>query len=109
MGLCCQGIVSTEYLAKFGQALAPFHGVPEMFDRLQQRAYELNPKVEVEFYLITCGMVEVAHHNCIAPNFKAMWGCEFHYGTDGGIEFTGGMGAGVKHDPKSAGCKPGTC
>jgi len=79
--------ITQEYFARFGQALAPFDGVPEMFDRLRQRAYELNPKVAVEFYLITCGMVEIARHNCIAPNFKAMWGCEFHYGTDGGIEF----------------------
>jgi hypothetical protein len=58
-----------------------------MFDHLQKRAKEINPKVEVEFYLITCGMVEIARHNCIAPYFKAMWGCEFHYGKDSGIEF----------------------
>lgn len=69
--------------ATFGQQLAPFEGVPEMFDRLRQRAYKLNP--EVEFYLITCGMVEIARHNCIAAFFKAMWGCEFHYGEDGGV------------------------
>ncbi|WP_017314151.1 HAD family hydrolase [Mastigocladopsis repens] len=79
--------ITQEYITKFGQQLVPFDGVPEMFDHLQQRARELNPKVEVEFYLITCGMVEIARHNCIAPNFKAMWGCEFHYGKDGGIEF----------------------
>ncbi|MBD2773711.1 HAD family hydrolase [Iningainema tapete] len=79
--------ITQEYLARFGQELAPIDGVPSMFDRLHQSAYELNPKVEVEFYLITCGMVEIARHNCIAPKFKAMWGCEFHYGKDGGIEF----------------------
>ncbi|MCC5603904.1 HAD family hydrolase [Nostoc favosum] len=79
--------ITQEYIAKFGQELAPFDGVNKMFDHLQQRAHELNPKVEVEFYLITCGMVEIARHNCIAPNFKAMWGCEFSYGDRNGIEF----------------------
>lgn len=79
--------ITQEYLVWFGQQLAPFDGVSKMFDRLRQLAYQLNPKVEVEFYLITCGMVEIARHNCIAPNFKAMWGCEFHYGKEGGIEF----------------------
>jgi haloacid dehalogenase-like hydrolase len=79
--------ITQEYIAKFGQELAPFDGVTEMFDHLRQCAYELNAKVEVEFYLITCGMVEIARHNCIAPNFKAMWGCEFSYGENGGIEF----------------------
>ncbi|MFB2769987.1 HAD family hydrolase [Pelatocladus sp. BLCC-F211] len=79
--------ITQEYLAKFGQELAPFDGVPKIFDRLQQRTHELNPKVELEFYLITCGMVEIARHNCIAPHFKAMWGCEFSYSDRNGIEF----------------------
>lgn len=79
--------ITKDSLTKFGQELAPFEGVTEMFDRLRQRAHELNPDVELEFYLITCGMVEIARHNCIAPYFKAMWGCEFHYGEDGGVEF----------------------
>lgn len=79
--------ITQEYIAKFGQELTPFDGVTQMFDHLRQRAHELNPKVEVEFYLITSGMVEIARHNCIAPNFKAMWGCEFYYGEHGGIEF----------------------
>ena len=79
--------ITQEYLTKFGQELAPNDCVTEMFDRLRQRAHELNPKVEVEFYLITCGMVEIARHTCIAHNFKSMWGCEFHYNENGEIEF----------------------
>jgi phosphoglycolate phosphatase-like HAD superfamily hydrolase len=79
--------ITQEYIAEFGQNLAPFDGVTQMFDCLRKSAYKRNPKVEVEFYLITCGMVEVARHNCIAPYFKAMWGCEFSYGEHGGIEF----------------------
>ncbi|MUL39513.1 HAD family hydrolase [Gloeocapsopsis dulcis] len=79
--------ITKEYIASFGEQLQPFDGVTQMFDRLRQSAYQINPQVEIEFYLITCGMVEIAHHNCIAPLFKAMWGCEFHYGKDGGIEF----------------------
>ncbi|NJR25034.1 MAG: haloacid dehalogenase-like hydrolase [Richelia sp. CSU_2_1] len=79
--------ITQEYLAKFGQELAPFDGVSEMFDRLRKSAAKINPKVELEFYLISCGMVDIARYNCIAPNFKEMWGCEFHYNQDGGIEF----------------------
>ncbi|GAB4210810.1 MAG: HAD family hydrolase [Coleofasciculaceae cyanobacterium] len=79
--------ITKDYLTKFGQELPPFDGVPEMFERLRQRAYKLNPEVEIEFYLITCGMVEVARHTCIADNFKSMWGCEFHYTCEGEIEF----------------------
>lgn len=79
--------ITHDYLVQLGQTLLPFDGVPDLFNRLRQRAYDLNSKVEVEFYLITCGMVEIARHTCIAPHFKAMWGCEFHYNSQGGITF----------------------
>ncbi len=79
--------ITEEYITRFGEQLQPFDGVTQMFDRLRQSAHQINPKVEIEFYLITCGMVEIARHNCIAPYFKAMWGCEFSYGEDGRIEF----------------------
>lgn len=79
--------INQEYIAELGRKLSPFNGVSEMFNRLRKSAKKINPKVEIEFYLITCGMVEIARHNCIAPEFKAMWGCEFHYNEKGGIEF----------------------
>lgn len=79
--------ITKEYIAEFGKKLAPFKGATEMFDRLRQSAHKVNPDVELEFYIISCGMVEIARNTSLAPYFKAMWGCEFHYGEDGGIEF----------------------
>jgi len=79
--------ITKDYIAKFGQELAPFDGVPELFDRLRQSAKAIVPDIEVEFYLITSGMVEIARHTCIADEFTSMWGCEFHYNESGEIEF----------------------
>ena len=79
--------ITKERLAKVGRELKPFEGVPEMFERLRQCAYEIISDVEVEFYLITGGFVEMALNTSIASNFKAMWGCRFHYGADGKIKF----------------------
>jgi phosphoserine phosphatase len=79
--------ITKERLAKVGRELKPFEGVPEMFERLRQCAYEIISDVEVEFYLITGGFVEMALNTSIASNFKAMWGCRFHYGADGEIKF----------------------
>lgn len=79
--------IDKEYLSSFGKSLPPFKGVQQMFEKLREAARVINPKIEVEYYLISCGMVEVARNNPIASNFKAMWGCEFHYNKDGGIEF----------------------
>jgi len=69
--------ITQEYLTKFGRELAPFDGVPEMFKRLRQSAKTIVPDIEVE----------IARHTCIAPEFTAMWGCEFSYNEEGEIEF----------------------
>ena len=79
--------ITKERLAKVGRELKPFEGVTEMFERLRQCARDLISDVEVEFYLITGGFIEMALNTSIASNFKAMWGCRFHYGADGEIKF----------------------
>lgn len=79
--------ITKDYLIQFGQDLKPFDGVTEMFDRLHQGVHELNPEIELEFYMITGGFAEVVRHTCIAPYFMQIWGCEFHYAENGEIEF----------------------
>lgn len=79
--------IDGEYLAAFGKSLTPFDGALQMFETLREAARVINPKIEIEYYLVSSGMVEVARNNPVASNFKAMWGCEFSYNKDGGIEF----------------------
>lgn len=79
--------ITQDYLIRFGQELQPYDGVTEMFDRLLARVQELNPEVELEFYIITGGFAEVVRHTCIADYFTKIWGCEFHYADNGEIEF----------------------
>ncbi|PZD71216.1 hypothetical protein C1752_07492 [Acaryochloris thomasi RCC1774] len=78
--------ITKETLTQFGQQHQPFPGVTEMFEQLTQQAQAIVPDIEVEFYLITSGFVEVARNSAIAPYFKAMWGCEFHYTPAGEIQ-----------------------
>lgn len=79
--------ITQERLARVGKELQPFEGVPKMFERLRQCATNIVEDVEIEFYLISGGFIEMAHNTSIASNFKAMWGCRFHYGEDGEIKF----------------------
>ncbi|MEL6402044.1 MAG: HAD family hydrolase [Cyanobacteria bacterium J06626_4] len=79
--------ITRETIREFGQSLQPFAGVTDMFHRLQAAATAIAPQVEVEFYLITSGFVEMARSSPIADCFKAMWGPEFHYSESGEIEF----------------------
>lgn len=79
--------ITKHRLARIGKELKPFQGVPQMFDRLRQCAKNLIDDVEVEFYLITGGFIEMASNTSIAINFRAIWGSQFHYGEDGEIKF----------------------
>jgi hypothetical protein len=41
--------------------------------------------VEVEFYLLSSGVVEIARASSIASEFEKMWGCEFHFNERGEV------------------------
>lgn len=79
--------ITKERLARIGQELEPFAGVTEMFAQLRQCGQQIISDVEVEFYLITGGFLEIMLNTSIAENFRAMWGCRFHCNAMGEIEF----------------------
>ena len=79
--------ITYERLASLGQKLHTIEGVPEMFECLRHRAAEIVPEVEVEFYLISGGFVDIARNTSIAKHFTQIWGCELAYDKDGEIEF----------------------
>ena len=79
------GAVNRDRLFAYGRQLELFPGVPEMFERLRRHARDHDPDIELEFYLITCGIADIARHTRIADTFRRLWGCEFHYHDDGRI------------------------
>lgn len=78
--------ITQDTLKEFGQQLRPFSGVTEMFERLCQHAQAIVPEIDVEFYLITSGFMEIVQHSQIAHHFKAIWGCKFHYTDVGEVQ-----------------------
>lgn len=79
--------ITYERLANLGKKLELIEGVSEMFELLPQRAKEIVPEVEVEFYLISGGFVDIARNTSIAKYFTQMWGCELAYDANSEIEF----------------------
>jgi phosphoglycolate phosphatase-like HAD superfamily hydrolase len=79
--------ITRAHLAKLGRDIKFFDGVPEMFARVRNSACDVIPDVEVEFYLLSSGILEIAAATPIADQFTAMWGCQFHYSDDGEISF----------------------
>ncbi len=79
--------ISRERVEGFARGLAPFDGVQAAFDAVRERVRRLDPEVAVEFYLISSGIADIARNTGIAHNFRAIWGCEFHYAEAGEIDF----------------------
>ncbi|MEC4806314.1 MAG: HAD family hydrolase [Jaaginema sp. PMC 1079.18] len=79
--------LTKERIAEVGKKLHLIAGVPEMFDRLRECVAQEDTSIEIEFYLITGGFVEIAENTSIAHHFKKMWGCEFSYNEAGEIDF----------------------
>lgn len=71
-----------DLLERMGQEAPLFDGVAEVFDRIRTTARDIVEDVEVEFYLITSGLVESIRATSIADEFEAIWGCAFHYDED---------------------------
>ena len=79
--------ITKSKLSKLGEKMKLYDGVEAMFTRLQQQVEAIDTEIELEFYLISGGFVDIARSTSIAKYFKRMWGCEFHYNDRGEIEF----------------------
>ncbi|WP_043767232.1 HAD family hydrolase [Algiphilus aromaticivorans] len=79
--------ITRQALAEWG-ALAPLHtGVPGLFERLRTAVHAENPRVALEFYVISSGIGDVLRATSIAGDFTAIWSSEFHFGADGAACF----------------------
>ncbi len=79
--------ITYERLTNLGQKLHLIEGVSAMFECLVKRAKEIVPDIDVEFYLISGGFVDIARNTPIAQHFSQIWGCELAYNDQGEIEF----------------------
>ena len=79
--------ITQSKLAEVGQNIALYQETDQLFNRLQQKIHKIDDGIELEFYLISGGFVEIPRNTPLAKDFRRMWGCEFHYGESGEIEF----------------------
>lgn len=79
--------ITRERLRELGRDIRFFGGVPEMFERVRSCAQAIVPGIEVCFYLLSSGFLEIVRGTPIADEFTALWGCTFHYDEQGRISF----------------------
>lgn len=68
---------------QFSEKFEIFEGVLAMFEKVRERARNSLPDVEVEFFLLTCGFLDIVRPMPVYKEFKKAWGCEFHYNEEG--------------------------
>ncbi|TEA77706.1 HAD family hydrolase [Allopusillimonas ginsengisoli] len=82
------GPITQERLQDWGRRLPLHSGVESLFNRLRTMVREHHPQVQLEFYLITSGIGDVARSTPIAREFTDIWASEFVYEPrQGGIHF----------------------
>lgn len=64
---------------QLGEEFKPFGGVLQMFERVRKTAKAILPDIEVDFFLLTCGFLDLLRPMPIYKEFKKAWGCELHF------------------------------
>lgn len=70
-------------LKSWGRKLPLFPGVETVFDRLRATMEKEDPRLHLEYYLISSGIGDVIRNTKIASKFKMIWTSEFHYDAEG--------------------------
>ena len=79
--------ISEQVLREWGASLPLHDGVTDIFNRMRTVARKINPRVSIEFYLISSGIEDVLRHTVIAGEFNDIWASSFAYDGDGRIHF----------------------
>ncbi len=75
--------LSRQALQDWGKQVPLFEGVTEIFSHLRSVAHDANPRITLEFYLISSGIGDVLRHTAIAHEFTDIWAAEFAYDAQG--------------------------
>ena len=81
------GPITRDNLAQWGRELPLYPGVESIFGRLRAVVQAANPRVQLEFYVLSSGIGEVLKHTPIAGEFAHIWASDFAYDERGHIEF----------------------
>lgn len=80
-------LITKNKLINWGAHIEFYQGVDSIFERLRNHAKNINPRIKLEFYLISSGIGEILRNTKIAENFKEIWACDFSYNQKGEIMF----------------------
>jgi len=79
--------ITKDMLCSWAQSMQLYPGVEGIFQSLREHLAEINPDINLEFYLISSGIGEIVRNTSISSEFHDIWACEFHYNENNEISF----------------------
>lgn len=76
--------ITADTFTEVGRNLELYPEVDQLFERVREYTHAITPEVEVEFYLLTAGMLEIPRATAIADEFHTMWGSTLHFDEESG-------------------------
>lgn len=73
-------------LQKWGTQIQLHKGVTALFERLRAQAKGINPKIDVQFFIVSSGIGECLRANKISKHFTDIWASDFSYNRAGEID-----------------------
>ncbi|MBL7995445.1 haloacid dehalogenase-like hydrolase [bacterium] len=80
-------VITKEMFINHGKRLKFHPGVNTVFNQLKKSLTKAHPKLILEFYLISSGILDIVKSTKIAHQFTSMWACDFEYNKKGEIIF----------------------
>ncbi len=77
--------ITADTFAAVAASLPLYDGVEDMFDAVRSAVQEVDADIEIGFYLITAGFVDVPKNTSIADRFDRLIGGHWAFGDDGSI------------------------
>jgi phosphoserine phosphatase len=71
--------------AEWGRSLPLYPGVTAMFRELRTAATDADPQSQVEFFLISSGLLPILDHTKVRDEFTDAWACDFAFDDAGAI------------------------
>lgn len=79
--------ITKKKLIDFGSKVKYKKGVIELFDNLRKHISQNHKDTNIEFYIISSGILEIIKHTSIAKEFTDIWASDFAYQKNGEILF----------------------
>lgn len=78
-------LIKRQMFQEIGEELELYEGVDTLFDRL--RSFCPDADIEIKFYLLTAGFVEIPQATSIAHEFESIWGGAYAFDDEGKLSF----------------------